>query len=251
MRRVSPILLLSLWCIGACGGPTAKPKSPDDIGNATDGGETDAAVASADAGAASTPSPCTGSDIDLLNALIQSACEVKNIAPDAKLKDVSALLDVKVSPSSNTVPPGGHLDVLVTFTNKSKDPLPLDFLLDPTPRFSIEVYNSKNARAEMPKTKPPKVKNEGPAPDPTAAGTAEVTIPPGGKAWVKLPFDAVRLKWAPEKVKGTPPELGFPTSPAGPLLKGSYLLKVVTPLVGVFEGAAHDVSSPKATIAVK
>jgi hypothetical protein len=41
------------------------------------------------------------------------------------------------------------------------------------------------------------------------------------------------MKWAPDKVRGTAPERGFPRSPAGPLPKGKYTVKVVTPLAGV------------------
>jgi len=251
MRRQASLLMALMMCLQCGGSSKPKPKSPDELSAEADGGETDAAPAGADGGPAPAANACTGADIDLLNALIQSACEVKTPPPDAKPRDVSATLDVKINLSTGTVAPGGHVDLTVVFTNKSQAPLPLDFLLDPTPRFTVETYNAKNNRADVPHTKPPHVKNDGPAPDPTAAGTAEVTLPPGGKASVRVPWDAVKLKWAPEKVKGTPPEMGFPTSPAGPLAKGTYLLKVVTPLIGIFEGAAHDTSAPKISIKVQ
>jgi hypothetical protein len=232
----------------ACGAPKAPPKSPDDLPSTTgDGGTGTGGGASVDAGASSV---CAGASLDLANVLVQSACEVPNAAADAKRRDVSALLDVKVDTSTATVAPGGHVDLVVTFTNKSSSPLPLDFLLDPTARFTVEAYAAPNKRADLPKSKPPHVKGEvGPA-EPSAPGTAEISIAAGGKATVKVGWDAVRLKWAPELVKGTPPEQGYPTSPAGPLAKGTYTLRVVTPLIGVSEGAEREVSTVKTTITV-
>ena len=212
---------------------------------------------SADAGASDAApegagkAACTGTDLDLTNVLVQSACEVPNLAPDAKRRDVSALLEVKATASPNVIAPGGHADVTVTYTNKSNAPLPLDFLLDPTPRFTIEVYTSTNKRAELPKTKPPHGKNDSAPADPSAPGTAEVVLAPGGKASAKVDWNAVKLKWAPELVKGTPPEQGYPTSPAGSLPKGTYLLKVMTPLVGVFEGTDREVSTAKLNVTVQ
>ena len=43
-----------------------------------------------------------------------------------------------------------------------------------------------------------------------------------------LSWDAVKMKWAPDKLKGTPPEKGYPRVPAGPLPKGKYALKVAS-----------------------
>jgi hypothetical protein len=236
----------------ACGGSQKEDaKTPGSGGASPDGGDVDGAVAAADAAPAAKASPCTGTDLDLAAVLIQSACEIPNPSPEAKAKDITALLDVKVTSTSTIVSPGGHIDLLVTFTNKSKAPLALDFQLDPTPRFSVEAYNSVNARAEMPKNNPPNIARPGSASEPLAPSTAEINIVPSGTAFVRLGWDAVRLKWAPEKLKGSLPELGFPTSPAGPLPKGTYMLKVVTPMTGVFEGVGHDVSSPKITVKVQ
>jgi hypothetical protein len=58
------------------------------------------------------------------------------------------------------------------------------------------------------------------------------------------------MKWAPEKYRGTPPERGYPRAPAGPLPKGKYSVKVVTPLVGVSEGVGHEMSAPAVEIEI-
>ena len=251
MTRSAPVLLFTalmpvLVSPLACGSGKTTPRSPDQLATVNpDGGPL------ADAGVDAPSSVCTGPDLDLVNVLVQSACEVPNLADGAKPLDVSTLLDVKLTPSPAQVGPGGHSDLLVTYTNKSQSPLSLSFLLDPTPRFAVEVYTSTNKRAELPRTKPPQAKGGGAPPEPSAPGTARVTLTPGGKATAKVDFTAVRLKWAPELVKGTPPEQGYPTSPAGPLAKGTYLVKVVTTLIGVFEGSDHEVSTVKATLTVQ
>ncbi len=246
MSRRAILPALALVSSLACGAGGQSAKSPEVTG--ADGG--DAGDGGGEGGAPPT-TVCTGADLDLVNVLVQSACEVPNLAPDAKLPDVSALLDVKATVSPAQVAPGGHADIVVTYTNKSPSPLSLNFLLDPTPRFTLEVYTSKNNRAEMPKTKPPPPKGGGAPSEPTAPGTARVTIAPGGRATARLDFNAVKLKWAPELVRGTPPELGYPTSPAGPLPKGAYVVKVITPLIGIFEGMDHEVSTVKANVTVQ
>jgi hypothetical protein len=78
-----------------------------------------------------------------------------------------------------------------------------------------------------------------------------VTLVAQGTGKLVVPWEAVRTKWAPEKFKGTPPEMGYPRSPAGPLAKGKYRLRVVTPLTGVFEGIDKEVSAPKVEIGVQ
>lgn len=242
----SALLVAVPVALVACGGPSKHPKSEGDIAAAGDGG---AAADAAVEGAA--PSVCSGADLDLVNVLVQSACEVASPPADQKARDVSGSLDVKTMASPGSVAPGGHADVVVTFTNKGSTPLPLDFVLDPTPRFTIEAYTATNKRADLPKVHPPHTKNEGPPPEPSAPGIARVTIAPGGKASAKVGWDAVKLRWAPELVKGTPPEQGYPTAPAGALARGKYLLKVISPLTGIFEGSDHEVSTSKTTMMVQ
>jgi hypothetical protein len=150
------------------------------------------------------------------------------------------------------VAPGGHADILVTFANKGTDPLVLDFTIDPTPRFDVEVYTAKtNKRIDPPPGNPPKPPAGSPAKEPATVSTARITIAANGKATVHVPWDATRTRWAPEKYKGTPLEMGFPRAPAGPLPKGKYSVRVLTPLTDVFEGVSKEVSAPKTVIEVQ
>ena len=72
-----------------------------------------------------------------------------------------------------------------------------------------------------------------------------------GSGRVHLKWEATKMKWAPEKYRGTPPERGFPRAPAGPLVKGKYIVKVMTPLVGVSEGVDHEMTAPKVEIEIE
>jgi hypothetical protein len=200
--------------------------------------------------AKSKASACTGFDLDLMTALIQSACEVQDPKADEKQKEMKGLLEVKVTTSANKVAPGGHVDVIVTFVNKSKGPLALDFVLDPSPRFMIEAYDAKEKRIDMPAGTPPPYPAGTPDRAPATQGVARVILVQNGTAHAKLGWDAMRMKWAPDKVKGTPPEMGYPRTPNGPLGAGKYSLRVVTPLTNVAEGSDHEVSAPKTPLEV-
>lgn len=264
---VTAALLPLLLAASGCGGKKP-PKGPSNAG--VDGAATTSSEHGSDSGNGASGgsggegggggggdegkpkgASCSGGDVDLMGALIQSACEVPNAKAGDKPVDVKGRLDVKVATGSAKVAPGGKVDVVVTFTNKGKDPLPLDFILDPTPRFVIEAYNEKGTkRVDMPPgNPPPPPKGESEA-APATQGTARVTLTPNGVARVRLSWDAHKTRWAPEKFKGTPPEMGYPRSPAGPLPKGRYMLRVVTPLTNVAEGGEHDVSAPKAFVEV-
>src|SRR5262249_32309883 len=154
-------------------------------------------------------------------------------------------LEVTVSASPTKVAPGGKVDLVVTFANKTKGPLVLNFRVDPVARFETETYAGKTKRADMPAGQPPPPPKGHSAPPPADAKVARVTLTPSGSARARVSWDAVKMKWAPEKVRGTAVEKGYPRVPNGPLSKGKYTVKVVTPLVGVFEGGEHEVSAPK------
>lgn len=200
----------------------------------------------------SKSSICSGFDIDLIAALGHSACEVPDVkATDAKSMDMKGKLEVKLAATASRVDPGGQVDFIVQMTNKTKAPLSLDFLLDPTPRFQVEAYDSKGVkRVDMPAGKQPTIP-AALADRPAAAQTlARVTLAPNGTAHAKVSWNAVRTRWAPEKLKGTPPEMGYPRVPAGPLGKGRYMVRVVTPLLSAMEGSDKEVSAPRAGIEV-
>jgi hypothetical protein len=194
---------------------------------------------------------CTGIDIgNLEETLNKVSCETGNPKPDDKVIEPKDKLVVVASTSTPKVTPGQHLDLVVTYTNKTKAPMTLLFRIDPTPRFDVEAYDAKNKRVDMPAGQPPPLPKGVSPREPGEPKTAKVTLAPGGNARVRVGWDAVKTKWAPEKVRGTPPEKGYPRAPAGPLPKGKYTLRVVTPLIGVLEGGEKEVSAPKVEVEV-
>jgi hypothetical protein len=258
-------LLVTFAVLGSFGGCGSKPpKTADDEATAdtTASASSDStppepttnapAPGAADDTAGKGGNPCMGFEMDLMAALNMSACEVQGAKPDSKPKETKDLLVVSATADSARVAHGGHADILVTYTNKSPAPLALDFTVDPTPRFTVETYNAKtNKRVDLPAASQPKLPAGSPPLEPGEAKIARVTLAANGKATVHIPWDAVRTRWAPEKLKGTPPEMGYPKAPAGPLPKGKYNLRVVTPLTNVFEGIDHEVSAPRTVIEVQ
>lgn len=268
MNRLATLVALSLVVLG-CG--SKKPaQAPDAVGEgevapdssgsgegktkgekSEKGEKTGEKAGGGEDDAKPKTSICTGFELDLLAALGHSSCEVADKKPtDVKQVDLKKVLDIKLMTSANKVEPGGHVDVIIQFTNKGKEPLTLDFLLDPTPRFQVETYDAKSAkRMDLPAAKQPVVPSNIDRPEsPQTLG--RVTIVPNGSAHAKVGWDAVKTKWAPEKLKGTPPEMGFPRVPAGPLPKGRYMIRVVTPLLNAQEGMEHEVSAPRVAIEV-
>jgi hypothetical protein len=89
----------------------------------------------------------------------------------------------------------------------------------------------------------------GPSLEPSVA---RVTLTPGSSGRAVLTWNAVKFKWASkEKARGAVRGHGYPRDPAGPLPKGKYVLRVVTPLMGVFEGIEHSLSQPSLPIEIK
>ncbi len=69
-----------------------------------------------------------------------------------------------------------------------------------------------------------------------------MTLEKNGTAKLKISWDAVKTKWAPEKARGWDGR-GYPRVPSGPLTKGKYSLKLVLPIFG-------DVEAPKVPVEV-
>jgi hypothetical protein len=241
-------VLAALAIALGCGNSQKKPAETASSKHDDDASADDAGATLADG--AAKPSPCTGFEMDLMEALVQSACEVPNMKPDDKPQEVKGKLEVTLLSMGNKVVPGGHAELVLTFTNKSAAPLPLSFLIDPLPRFQVEAYRVKGAvRVDLPPGNTPSIP-DGSNREPSTPGTARITLAPNGKATVKLGWDATKMRWAPEKLKGTPPEQGYPRAANGALPKGKYVLRVVTPLIGVFEGIDHEISAPRTNIEV-
>ena len=235
-------------------------KPADDATGAADGGGDggpggDESASGADGGpGGEKKDECVGFDIgNIEDILMKSGCEEPDVKPDSMQPvDLKGKLEVTLSASPTRSTGGGKVDLLVSFVNKSKEPLTLHFKIDPVPRFEIEVYDAKKAkRADMPAGPTPPPPKGATQPPPSEAKTAHVTIAPNGSARARMPWEAVKMKWAPEKYRGTPPERGYPRAAAGPLPKGKYLVKVLTPLVGVSEGVDHEMSAPKVEIEVE
>lgn len=227
------------------GGDKSDNRSDETPGNGSDGG--------ASAGG-EKKDECVGFDIgNVEDMLLKSSCEETNTKPDSiSPVDLKGKLEVTVSASPTKSTGGGKVDLLVTFANKSKEPLTLHFRLDPVPRFELEVYDvKKGKRADMPAPPTPPPPKGATQPPASEAKSARITIAPNGSARARMPWEAVKMKWAPEKYRGTPPERGYPRAPAGPLPKGKYSIKVMTPLVGVSEGVDHEMTAPKVEVEVE
>ena len=260
IRSAAPAALLLLLA-GGCGGKVTQAKSADDLVT-TDTSSADALEGKAtgpapgvgdDTASKSGTNPCTGFELDLMEALTRSACEVPNVKHDVTAQQVKDKVTVTAMVPTATVAPGAHSDILVTIKNKTAMPLSLDFLVDPLPRFSVEAYSTKGTkqRVDLPTGSEPKIP-EGIEPrGPGEPKTARVTIAANGYASVKVPWDASKMRWAPEKLRGSAPELGYPKVSSGPLPKGKYDLRIVTPLINVFEGMDKEISSPRTTVEIK
>jgi hypothetical protein len=270
--RSTGLAMTFLTALAACGAATPKADEPENADESSSEGtsskKSEPSLLSADhPAAAADPEvavtvkdepkgqkalPCGGKSVpDLAVVLAQAACEVPNAKPGETQRDLKDQLEITVATDAPKVAPGAAAKVTVTYHNKGKTDLPLDFAVDPEPRFDFEVYSLKGTRIDKPAGAqpplPPEVQNA-PAPD---TSVARVTLPPNGAATLGLSWSAVKYKWASkDKAKGSLPGRGYPREPGGPLAKGKYVLRVITPLVGVFEGVDHEWSQPRTQVEI-
>ena len=181
-----------------------------------------------------TPSPikestCAGGEFDDLEKTLEQ-CEVKMPGASDLPSGMRDKLELRVTSGTPSIAAGGHVDITVTLKNKSKAPLALYFTGDPQPKFDVEAVDAKGRRVDLPAGKPPKT----PVLPTHDVKASQITLGPGGSARVKIPWDAVKTRWAPEKIKSWDGR-GYPRAAAGPLPAGKYTLRIVLPLVGVFE----------------
>jgi hypothetical protein len=239
--------LLFLFLMG-CPQPYVPKKLEMEAIGTTKNVPTDTPDLSGDGGTVSpnsgTPNPdgvsslCTGADFDDLGDTLKSCDTPMPKAADfASMKDK---LEVKATGPSTTTP-GGHVDVQVTLHNKSSEPLAVYFTGDPFPRFDVEATDAKGKRVDLPAGRWPGYP-KGFKPEAREAKASRVTLAPNGSAKIRVSWDAVKVKWAPEKSK-TWDGRGYPRVPTGPLGKGKYSLRVVLPILG-------DVDVPKVPIEI-
>lgn len=182
---------------------------------------------------------CTMAEIENLEEALRS-CDV----PMPKANDVPSIkdkLEVKVTASTPSTSPGGRVDLVLTLRNKTNDPLALYFTGDPSPHFDVEALDAKGRRADLPAGKFPGYP-KGFKPDSRDVKGYRITLEKAGSARMKVSWDAVKTKWAPEKAK-TWEGRGYPRAPAGPMPAGKYTLRVLVPLIG-------EVDAPKVSVDV-
>lgn len=236
--------------VGCAPPPQRKPVEMESIGTVkniprtpTDDPQTgDSQVTTPNSG---TPLPgtkeaaCTGGDFeDLLESL--KACEVPAPKASELPANIKDKLEIRVNSSTLSTTPGGRIDLSITLKNKSNEPLPLFFTLDPMLRVDFEASDPKGRRVDQPTGKPPKT-------TPTVAKTAKIILVPTGYARIKIPWDAMKQKYAPERAAAWAGK-GPPRAPNGALPVGKYIVKVLIPMIGVFE--KDGLEAPKLPIEV-
>jgi hypothetical protein len=183
---------------------------------------------------------CTMTDVENLEDALRS-CDVP-MPKQSDLPQLKEKLELKVTASTPTTTPGGRVDLVLTLRNKSDAPLALYFTGDPSPRFDVEAYDAKGrARVDLPAGKWPGYP-KGFKPEARETKASRITLEKNGTARVKIAWDAVKLKWAPEKAK-TWEGRGYPRTPAGPMPPGKYSLRAVVPLI-------NEVDAPRVEIEV-
>ena len=185
---------------------------------------------------------CTMTDVENLEDALR-ACDVP-MPKQSDLPQLKGKLEVSVSSSTPSTTPGGRVDLLLTLRNKTDSPLPLYFTGDPTPRFDVEAYDAKGrARVDIPSGKWPGYP-KGWKPEARETKASRITLEKNGSARMKIAWDAVKSKWAPDKAK-TWEGRGYPRTPAGPMPPGKYSLRVVVPLINEVDAAKVDVEVTK------
>ena len=191
----------------------------------------DSGVTSPNSGTAPIDGACTSGAFDNVEVTLRQ-CEV----PLPRASEVPSLkekLEVKVSTSASTASPGGRVEVTVTLRNRTAEPLPLYFTGDPLPKFDLETVDAKGRRADLPAAKWPGYP-KGYKPEARDAKASRITLEKNGTARVKLSWDAVKTRWAPDRAR-TWEGRGYPRVSGAALPPGKYSLRLVLPLLGAVD----------------
>lgn len=191
-----------------------------------------------------TPNPvgsstCSSADFENLEEVLRQ-CEAA-MPKSSELTALKDKIEARVTTSTPSTQPGGRVDVTLVLRNKSTDAVTIYFTGDPSPKFEVEASDARGKRVDLPKEKWPGYP-KGFKPEARESKVYKITLDKAGTARLKLTWDAVKTKWAPEKAK-TWEGRGFPRTPAGALPGGKYQLRVNIPVYG-------DIDVPKAAIDV-
>lgn len=241
--------LASLLALASCSAPLQhKPLEMEPIGTVKNAPRTaqddsDSGVTTPNSGTpppVGAQGPCAGDDFEALDAVLEEchASMPKGSEIPSSLKDK---LEVKLTPSSTSTSPGGHIDLTLVIRNKSNGDVPLFFTGDPKPRFEVEAVDAKGRRVDIPASKAPPWP-KGTSPPSREVKASKITLAKGGVAKVTLSWDAYKSKWAPDRAKAWEGR-GYPHVQAGPLPNGKYVLRVNLPLLG-------EVDVPKVRVVV-
>jgi len=243
------IVGLGGWALACAPPPQRKPIEMTPIGTVP---VVERTVAEPDLGATTSPNSgttvsakeaaCTMTEVEQLADVLRN-CD----APMPKGADVPSgladKLELSVAAGTPTTTPGGRVDVTLTLKNKTNDAVTLYFVGEPKPRFEVEAFDAKGARrVEMPKDKPPKAAY----PPSRPVKASRIILTGGGSARIRVPWDAVKTRWAPEKVK-TWEGRGPARAVFANLPYGKYQLRVVMPLIMVEKG---ELDLPKVAVEV-
>jgi hypothetical protein len=257
MSPARPVVVVAIALAACAPPPQRKPLEMEPIGtvaNVPRTADDDTAKGGTTTPNAATPAPpasggggggsCSSGDFESLDETLRQ-CEApmpKSAELPSGMKDK---LEVRVTASTTSITPGGRVDLTVVFRNKSNEALPLFFTGDPNPRFEVEAQDTKGKRVDLPAGKQP-AWPKGTGPQIREVKASKIVVDKGGTARVRIPWDAVKMKWAPEKAKVWEGR-GFPRSPAGPLPNGKYNLVVKLPVLGIYE---QNVDIPKIAVDV-
>lgn len=249
-RALSGLVALTVLTSG-CSKPQPQPREPlatEPIGTLANvplpGDPEASSIATSATASSGSGNPCSSGDFDALDQTLRQ-CEV----PPPKSAELPTAmgdkLEVRLSSSSSTVAPGGRVEVTLVLRNKSSDALPLYFNGDPTPRFDVEAQDSKGRRVDVPAGKPP-AWPKGTRPRTPEVKTSRIVLDKGRSARVRVTWEAMKMKWAPDKARSWEAP-GYPRTSSGPLPNGRYTLTVKLPVVGLQD---QNVDVPKVVVEV-
>ncbi|HRG97780.1 MAG TPA: hypothetical protein PLR99_16110 [Polyangiaceae bacterium] len=188
------------------------------------------------------PKGCNVNDVDeVAEWLKNDKCKIP-ASEIERTPGLSEKLEWKLTASTNEIVAGGRVDLMLTLKNKSSENVALIFNVD-GPSFTTQSFDPKGKRIGEPSGKP---KAPSGVTLEETTRTVRLNVSSGATLKTKLFWDAVKLKWAPDKIEGSFVTPGtFPTVPAGNLKPGTYTVRLATSLNGV-----SDESLPKLSMVV-